>query len=200
VDYQHHRLALCCMDLGGKRVITEHWRNWCHGLYRVAKSTIFWDITPYSPLSTDVSEVHIASIFMVENISSARNQRECRWQACWTYFSTLKMEAICSSEMSGDTQRTTWRYIPEDYTLHNHRCENLESYILSRGCGDYIRRVLDWQLDLLDHTVTQPVYSVLHFTTHNNWQWVSSVPLKTPAPTLQPPLQPTLMASLAITH
>jgi hypothetical protein len=26
------------------------------------------------------------------------------------------------------TQRTIWRYIPEDGTLHNHRCENLKSY------------------------------------------------------------------------
>jgi hypothetical protein len=33
------------------------------------------------------------------------------------YFSTLKMEAICSSETSVDTQRTTQRYIPEDGTL-----------------------------------------------------------------------------------
>jgi hypothetical protein len=32
-------------------------------------------------------------------------------------FSTLKMEAIYSSETSVDTQRTTWRYIPEDGTL-----------------------------------------------------------------------------------
>jgi hypothetical protein len=31
--------------------------------------------------------------------------------------STLKMEAICSSEMSVDTQRTTRRYIPEASTL-----------------------------------------------------------------------------------
>jgi hypothetical protein len=29
-----------------------------------------------------------------------------------------------------DTKRTTRRYIPEDGTLHNHRCENLKSYIL----------------------------------------------------------------------
>jgi hypothetical protein len=29
---------------------------------------------------------------------------------------------------SVDFQRTTWRYIPEDRTLHNHRCENLSSY------------------------------------------------------------------------
>jgi hypothetical protein len=32
--------------------------------------------------------------------------------------STLKMEAICSSESSVDFQRTTRRYIPEDSTLH----------------------------------------------------------------------------------
>jgi hypothetical protein len=39
------------------------------------------------------------------------------------------MEAIRSSETSGATQRTTRRHIPEDDTLHNHRCENLKSYI-----------------------------------------------------------------------
>jgi hypothetical protein len=47
-------------------------------------------------------------------------------------FFTLKMEAI-SSETSADTQRTTRRYIPEDDTLHNHRCENLKSYIAISG-------------------------------------------------------------------
>jgi hypothetical protein len=44
------------------------------------------------------------------------------------YFSTLKMEAKCSSEISVDFQRTTDRHIPEDGTLHNHRCENLKYY------------------------------------------------------------------------
>jgi hypothetical protein len=39
------------------------------------------------------------------------------------------VEAICSSETSVDFQRTTQCYIPEDSTLHNHRCENLKSYI-----------------------------------------------------------------------
>jgi hypothetical protein len=43
-------------------------------------------------------------------------------------FSTLKMEAICSPETSIHFQPTTRRYIPEDGTLHNHRCENLKSY------------------------------------------------------------------------
>jgi hypothetical protein len=41
----------------------------------------------------------------------------------------LMMEAIYSSETLVDTQRTTRHYTPEDGTLHNHRCENLKSYI-----------------------------------------------------------------------
>jgi hypothetical protein len=45
-------------------------------------------------------------------------------------YSTLKMEAIYSSEMSVDSQRTTRRYIPED----NHRCENIKSCILMLHC------------------------------------------------------------------
>jgi hypothetical protein len=40
------------------------------------------------------------------------------------------MEAICSSETSVDTQRTTRRNIPEDDTLQNHRCENIKSYTI----------------------------------------------------------------------
>jgi hypothetical protein len=71
-------------------------------------------------VSTDVPEGHIASIFRVEEISSAKNQRESKWQALPPYFSALKMEAIYSSETSVDTQRTTRRYIPEDYTLHEY--------------------------------------------------------------------------------
>jgi hypothetical protein len=38
------------------------------------------------------------------------------------------MEAKCSSETWADFRRTTRRYIPEDRTLHSHRCENLKSY------------------------------------------------------------------------
>jgi hypothetical protein len=42
--------------------------------------------------------------------------------------SALKIEAICSSETSIAAQHTTWRHIPEDDTLCNHRCVNLKSY------------------------------------------------------------------------
>jgi hypothetical protein len=44
----------------------------------------------------------------------------CHLLACWftePISSTLKMEAICSSETSVETQRTTLRHIPEDDTL-----------------------------------------------------------------------------------
>jgi hypothetical protein len=48
--------------------------------------------------------------------------------SCLAY-STQKMEMIGSSEESVDFQWTTSPYIPEDSSaLHNHRCENLESY------------------------------------------------------------------------
>jgi hypothetical protein len=50
--------------------------------------------------------------------------------SCLAYSSTLKMEATCSSGTSVDFQRTARRYIPEDRTLHGHRCESLESYRL----------------------------------------------------------------------
>jgi hypothetical protein len=58
---------------------------------------------------------------------------ECQLLAHWfaePISLTLKMEAICSSETSVETQQTTQRHIPEDDTLHNHRCVNLKSYLL----------------------------------------------------------------------
>jgi hypothetical protein len=57
--------------------------------------------------------------------------------SCSAYSSTMKMEAMCSSETSVDFQRAIRRYIPKDRTLHNHRCENLKSYIVGLifNCG-----------------------------------------------------------------
>jgi hypothetical protein len=45
-------------------------------------------------------------------------------------FSTLKMEAIRSSETSVHTT-STWRHIPEDGILHSHRCENFKCYVIN---------------------------------------------------------------------
>jgi hypothetical protein len=44
---------------------------------------------------------------------------------------TLMMLAIHSSETSVPS-RATWRRIPEDGTLHRHRCGNLKSYEIHR--------------------------------------------------------------------
>jgi uncharacterized metal-binding protein len=44
------------------------------------------------------------------------------------FFFTPKMEATCSSKTLGDFQWTTWRYIPQERTLHNRCCRNLKSY------------------------------------------------------------------------
>jgi hypothetical protein len=54
-------------------------------------------------------------------------------------YSTLKMQAICSSETSADFQRTTWHYIPEDSTLKFYRADER---ITSSG-------VVEWFADLL---------------------------------------------------
>jgi hypothetical protein len=42
--------------------------------------------------------------------------------SCLAYSLTLNVEATCSSETSVDFQQATWCYIPQDRTLHNHRC------------------------------------------------------------------------------
>jgi hypothetical protein len=46
-------------------------------------------------------------------------------------FSTLKMEAIRSSETSVHFTGSTRRHIPEDGILHSNRCENLKSHMVS---------------------------------------------------------------------
>jgi hypothetical protein len=60
----------------------------------VMRSIIFWDMTQVASLAP------ACLLVFVELISS-----------------TLKMEAICSSETSVETRRTTRRHIPEDDTL-----------------------------------------------------------------------------------
>jgi hypothetical protein len=51
--------------------------------------------------------------------------------------STLKMEAICSSETSVHI-RSTRRHIPENAIVHSHRCENLRSYINKRSLPNFM--------------------------------------------------------------
>jgi hypothetical protein len=50
--------------------------------------------------------------------------------SCFVNSSTLKMDAIFSSETSVDFQHTTRHYIHEDKTYHNDSCETLKSCVI----------------------------------------------------------------------
>jgi hypothetical protein len=77
---------------------------------------------------TDLELTRKKTPYMGRIISLLSLPRGARWFAK-PISSALKMEAICSSETSVETQRTTRRHIPEDDTLHNHPCEKLKSYM-----------------------------------------------------------------------
>jgi hypothetical protein len=88
--------------------------------WRVSSSGIWRHVV--RQVSTAVSEEHRL------HLQGRRNKFSKNQQA------TLKMEAICSSETSVETRETTRLHIPKDDILHNHRCENLKSYIDSYMC------------------------------------------------------------------
>jgi hypothetical protein len=67
---------------------------------------------------------------MKEAASTALLATSSMLVSCLDYFSTLKMDEICSPEMSVDFHRTVLYYIPEDRSLHRNHCENLKSETL----------------------------------------------------------------------
>jgi hypothetical protein len=99
----------------------------------LVKNSIFWDIRPFSLLNVNRPFGRICRVHLQRRrISQTKNlllDTCLMLVSCIAYSSTLKMEAMCSSETSGYFQRTTHRYIPENRTLHNHSCENLKFYI-----------------------------------------------------------------------
>jgi hypothetical protein len=83
-------------------------------------SSIFWD-----KVLCDLFEVN-GHFWGTCNLQ-LQSQRICyafhllsHWFSFLVYSSTLKMETIYSFEMLFDFQQTTWHYIPENSTLHNH--------------------------------------------------------------------------------
>jgi hypothetical protein len=85
----------------------SYWLN----CYR--ENSIIWDITPCSPLKVSL-HFEGACRLLLQGILLA-------------YYSTLSIEATFSSEASAEFQRNTRRYISEDRTLENHRCERRKS-------------------------------------------------------------------------
>jgi hypothetical protein len=85
----------------------------------ILKSSIFWDIKPCSSLKV---KLH----FGVTRIRTCYLLHAVPYLA---HSSTMKKEAICSSETLAVLQQTMRHYISEDRILHSHHCENLKSYI-----------------------------------------------------------------------
>jgi hypothetical protein len=86
------------------------------------KSSVFCDTTTCSPLEVNRRfGVTCRLQIQGQRIRQERNQHESGTKqscsACFTNSSTPKMQATCSSETSVDFQRTTRRYIPENWTL-----------------------------------------------------------------------------------
>jgi hypothetical protein len=79
----------------------------------VLKSIFFWDMTPCSALS---GTRRFGGTYRLL-LQGCRIVSEAASKQVADYSTTLKMEAIRSSETSGITQRTTRRHIPEEDTL-----------------------------------------------------------------------------------
>jgi hypothetical protein len=58
--------------------------------------------------------------------------------SCFVYSSAIKIEVTSYSETSVHFQRNTWSYNQKYRTLHNHRCENLKSYITLKPVVMYV--------------------------------------------------------------
>jgi hypothetical protein len=85
------------------------------------KNAVFWDVAP------------CRSCEMNRRFGGTYRLYDCYLLALvpsLADFSTLKMEAIRSSETSVHFTGSTRPHILEDGILHSHRCENLKSYIL----------------------------------------------------------------------
>jgi hypothetical protein len=83
------------------------------------RSSIFWDITPCSPLKVNrrFGGTHRLHLQGRTNRAKKPAWKQVASRSCSAYSSTLKMEAICSSETSVGSRRTAGRYIPEERSL-----------------------------------------------------------------------------------
>jgi hypothetical protein len=88
-------------------------------------------------------------------------------------FSTLNMEAICSSEMSVDT-RSTRRYIPEDGIFHSHRCEYLKSYLFYYLL--YVIFLRSYQLRAMTHADCMNCVTLRSIRDYANYYVIWTVP------------------------
>jgi hypothetical protein len=93
------------------------------------KSSIFWGIMSCSSFETNLSFGRTCSLHLQgRRISQAIRVTCFMLISCLAYWSILQTKATYSTERSVCFQWITWRHVPTNKTLHNHRCENLKSY------------------------------------------------------------------------
>lgn len=89
--------------------------------------TVVWIVTPCSTKVPNVSKKNITSIFRINN-KPRKNPTEASLTChmllfvfCFTYSSSLKVEALCSRARLGYVWNT-WHYNPESHTLQGFSC------------------------------------------------------------------------------
>jgi hypothetical protein len=76
--------------------------------------------------------------------------------SCLAYFTTLKMEAVYSSEKSVDVHWVTRRYTPEDIIVQSHSWKNLKyNRVISFGIRSY-KKVKGKVVPVLNHLSNTP--------------------------------------------
>jgi hypothetical protein len=113
------------------RIMLFSWRKQSSGMWRRVDIVL-----------TDVTEERIASFFRVEEKGStwALAGAGSSLAEFLLFSSTLKMEAIRSSETSVNTMSTRG-HIPENCFLHSRHRENLKSYLLFSCLAVTLRHV-----------------------------------------------------------
>jgi hypothetical protein len=139
VECKHYMMSECIIRIGargwlGLKIFPSRTslRPKKYSLF-ILKSSIFWDITPCSPLKVNRRFGGTRTLhFQGRRISqTSKSLLATCFHAgfFWLILRPWRWGATCSSETSVDFQRATRRYIPEYISLHNRRCENLKSYI-----------------------------------------------------------------------
>jgi hypothetical protein len=129
----HQELIITPLTMGAGRVSTTLYTNSISTQPSPQKTSprklqIVLRVSPYGMYLrtvcwkfTDIWEGHAASIFRVEEYALL----SMLLSTFSGYSSTLKLEALLSSETSVIIYRTTRRHIAADKTLHSHCLENL---------------------------------------------------------------------------
>jgi hypothetical protein len=134
-----------------------------------------------TPKPTFITMFIIISVYTIRGIdipyvSTFTTCFRLMWPSSGTLDLTITHFISCYSPYTGQCLHIgsalyVWFYVMPCVSKRIEYCHVLSDY----------RRVLDCQLDLLDHkSVTQLGYSVLHFTIHNNWvsynyNWLSQL-------------------------